>query len=255
MQELLSLPISTMMLLALVGLYAGVQNALAGGGSFITFPSLILAGLDPLAANMSSTIALFPSQISSSFAGRKLVGGIGYVSFKQLFLISILGGVSGAFLLLSTPVSIFTKLIPWLVLFATSVFAWGSFFRKQQSTHSQIHAPAYILLFVQFLIAVYGGYFGGGIGFLMLAALSFAGQQVKMANATKNALAMTMNASAVAIFVFSPSINWAAVISLGFGGVMGGFSGIWLMNKLPDKYLRIFIVLVGVTLTAWLFIR
>jgi len=255
MNELLSLPFSTVLLLAAVGLYAGIQNALAGGGSFITFPALLLAGLDPLAANMSSTIALFPSQMSSSFAGRKLVGGVGSVSFKQLFLISILGGISGAFLLLYTPVSVFTKLIPWLVLFATSVFAWGSFFRKNSSQTHQIQAPPYILLFVQFLIAIYGGYFGGGIGFLMLAALSFAGQQVKMAGATKNALAMTMNASAVIIFMFSPSINWGAVLALGFGGILGGFSGVWLMNKLPDKWLRIFIVFVGAILTAWLFIR
>jgi len=255
MTDLFSLPLSTLVLLAAVGLYAGIQNTLAGGGSFITFPTLLLAGLDPLAANMSSTIALFPNQISSSFAGRNLVGGVGKVKFKHLFMISILGGITGALLLLSTPVSVFTKLIPWLVLFATSIFAWGSFFRKPSHAQEQLQTPRYVLLFVQFLIAIYGGYFGGGIGFLMLAALTFAGQQVKVANATKNALSMTMNASAVAIFIFSPSINWSAVFALGIGGILGGFSGVWLMNKLPDKWLRLFIVCVGTSLTIWLFIR
>jgi len=131
----------------------------------------------------------------------------------------------------------------------------GVFLEKTVRRHSKSKRPPYILLFVQFLIAIYGGYFGGGIGFLMLAALSFAGQQVKMAGATKNALAMTMNASAVIIFMFSPSINWGAVLALGFGGILGGFSGVWLMNKLPDKWLRIFIVFVGAILTGWLFVR
>ncbi len=247
-------PLHVLALIALAGLYAGTQNALAGGGSFITFPVLLLAGLNPLAANMSSTIALFPSQITTAIAGRKLVGGVGRVSFLALFVISIVGGILGALLLLSTPVSIFTNLVPWLVLFATSAFAWGSFGFKPSSADGH-HLPSVVILAIQGLIAIYGGYFGGGIGFLMLAALTIAGQQVRTAAATKNALAMTMNASAVAIFAFSPMINWAAVVALGLGGVAGGFTGSWLMHRLPERWLRGFIVLVGVVLTLWLFIR
>lgn len=248
------LPVSLLLLTAAAGLYAGIQNVIAGGGSFITFPALLLAGLNPLAANMSSTIALFPSQITSAIAGRRLVAGVGKVSFKSLFLISLLGGVLGAGLLLSTPVSIFTHLVPWLVLFATAMFAWGSFGRKPKDLTTR-HLPSGLVLLIQGLIAIYGGYFGGGIGFLMLAALTMAGQQVRAAAATKNALAMTMNASAVAIFAFSPQINWTAVFALGLGGIAGGVIGSWLMYRLPERWLRGFVVLVGVLLTVWLFIR
>lgn len=253
----LSLPLPLLALIAAAGLYAGIQNALAGGGSFITFPALLLAGLNPLAANMSSTIALFPSQITSALAGRKLVGGVGPVPFRQLLLVSLIGGVLGAVLLLSTPVSIFTRLVPWLVLFATTVFAWGSFRRKPVASADAAphHLPTGLLLLIQGAIAVYGGYFGGGIGFLMLAALTIAGQQVRMATATKNALAMTMNASAVAIFAFSPLINWSAVLALGAGGIAGGVVGGWLMHRLPERQLRGFVVVVGSLLTVWLFVR
>ena len=248
-------PLHVLLLIALAGLYAGMQNALAGGGSFITFPALLLAGLNPLAANMSSTIALFPSQIATSIAGRKLVAGVGGVKFRQLFIISIIGGIIGACLLLSTPVSIFTGLVPWLVLFATVAFAWGSFGFKPKTGAANAHFSNPVILTVQGAIAIYGGYFGGGIGFLMLAALTVAGQQVRNAGATKNALAMTMNASAVVIFAFSPMINWPAVVALGIGGVIGGVSGAWLMHRLPEKLLRGFVVVVGCALTIWLFVR
>jgi hypothetical protein len=108
---------------------------------------------------------------------------------------------------------------------------------------------------VQFVIGIYGGYFGGGIGFLMLAALTIAGQQVRMAAATKNMLAMAMNASAVAVFVFSKQVDWLAVAVLAVGGMGGALIGNWLMHRLPESFFRIFIVAVGGVLTIWLFVR
>ena len=248
-------PWHVLALIGLAGAYAGMQNALAGGGSFITFPALLMAGLNPLAANMSSTIALFPSQLTTTIAGRKWVAGVGGVSLLSLLLISLGGGIIGALLLLCTPVSMFTNLVPWLVLFATTAFAWGSFGFKPHPDPEKSHLSKVAILFIQALISIYGGYFGGGIGFLMLAALTIAGQQVRAANATKNALAMVMNASAVAIFSFSPLVNWAAVVALGLGGIVGGLLGSWLIHRLPEKILRGFVVLVGVALTIWLFVR
>ncbi len=242
-----------LLLISLAGFYAGTQNTLAGGGSFITFPALMLAGLDPLSANITSTIALFPNQITSAFTGRKLAGGIGKVSLTKLLIISMLGGILGAILLLNTPATFFTRLVPWLVLFATTVFAWGSFRKKP------LHAASFIsnrlLITSQFLIGVYGGYFGGGIGFLMLAALTVAGQQVRMAAATKNILAMAMNASAVALFMFSDQVHWHAAIALAVGGIGGAFAGNYLLHRVSAKLLRGFVVSVGVVLTAWLFLR
>jgi uncharacterized protein len=244
--------VSILALIALAGFYAGAQNVLAGGGSFITFPTLLLAGINTLSANMTSTVALFPSQVTAAIAGRNLAGGVQHLSLKKLFIVSLIGGAIGAVLLLNTPVNVFVRLVPWLVLFATVVFAWGSF-RKKPLTSG--HVPASVVGVVQGAIAIYGGYFGGGIGFLMLAALTLAGQNVRMAGATKNVLAMAMNASAVLIFVMSPLVNWPAAIALAFGGVLGGLSGSWLLHRLPEKILRGFVVMVGAVLTVWLFVR
>lgn len=247
-QDLLSL-----FLIALVGLYAGTQNVLAGGGSFITLPSLILMGLNPLAANMTSCVALFPNQITSALAARDLLSDVGPVRFRHLFFVSCVGGAIGAWLLIVTPVKLFTHLVPWLVLFATAAFAWGSFRRKP--LHTAKSMPPFVLMSIQAAIAIYGGYFGGGIGFLMLTALTLAGLTIRPAVANKNFLAMAMNATAVLIFAFSDQVFWPAVLALGAGGVGGGFLGVWLMKWVPDKLLRGFVILVGVALAVWLFVR
>jgi uncharacterized membrane protein YfcA len=241
------------LLIGAAGVYAGAQNVLAGGGSFITFPALMLAGLNPLAANLTSTIALFPSQITSAISGRQLVGDVGKLRFASLFIVSLLGGVVGAILLLSTPTTFFSKLVPWLVLFATVVFAWGSF--RKKPLHAVSSLRTWQLLLIQGCIGIYGGYFGGGIGFLMLAALTIAGQQVRTATANKNVLAMAMNASAVVIFAFSSQVEWGAVLALGLGAVIGSYCGSWLMKWLPESVLRGFVVVAGAVLTIWMFIR
>jgi uncharacterized membrane protein YfcA len=240
-------------LLAGAGLLAGTQNALAGGGSFITFPALLLAGLNPLAANMTSTIALFPSQATSAIAGRKLAGDVGPLSFGRMFAISLAGGIAGALLLRITPPTFFARLVPWLVLFATSMFAWGAF--RKQPPHAAAGMPAWLLVLVQAAISVYGGYFGGGIGFLMLAALTIAGQQIRAATATKNMLAMAMNASATLIFAFSSLVSWPAAFALCAGGIGGGLLGAWLIHRLPQRVMRVFVVGVGAALTVWMFMR
>jgi len=242
-----------LLLISLAGLYAGTQNTLAGGGSFITFPALLLAGLDPLSANITSTLALFPNQITSSFAGRKLAGGVGKLSLKKLFALSIAGGLVGAMLLLNTSITFFTQLVPWLVLIATLLFTWGSF--SKSPLHTAQTMPLPLLAFIQFMIGIYGGYFGGGIGILMLASLSLAGQKVRMATATKNVLAMAMNTSAVALFAFSSHVDWLAGLALAIGGIGGGFVGSWLVHRLPEIIMRSFVVLVGMSLSTWLFLR
>jgi uncharacterized membrane protein YfcA len=230
---------------------AGVQNALAGGGSFVTFPALMLFGMGARAANITSTVALFPGQIATGFAGRAHVSGAERLSFRALSGISLVGGVLGAILLLATPESFFQRLVPFLVLFATLVFAWGSFFRK--SGVGARHLSPRQAGFAQFLIAIYGGYFGGGIGMLMLAALTLAGLPVRAAGATKNALAAMMNASAVLIFAFSRDVHWQAALAVAVGAVAGGQVGAWLMMRVNEKALRVAVVGIGVALTFGLF--
>ena len=245
--------LALLILVFAAGLWAGLQNALAGGGSFVTLPALIISGMSPLAANITSTVALFPGQVASGWAGRALVSGADKVSFKALFMISLAGGALGGLLLLNTPSSVFTHLVPWLVLFATSVFAWGNLFRNPNAKN--VHLSSKGTAITQFLIAIYGGYFGGGIGFLMLAALTMAGMPTRNAGATKNALASVMNASAVMLFVTSPLVHWPQAISLSIGAMAGGLAGSWTLHRVNEKLLRIAIVGLGIALSIGLFIK
>lgn len=243
----------TMALLFAAALWAGVQNALAGGGSFVTLPALILSGLDARAANIASTIALFPGQTTTGWVGRKMAGGAAGLSFRALMIISLVGGAVGAGLLLATPSHFFAGLVPWLVLFATGLFAYGSFFRTPDESGGGL-GPR-VAGGLQFLIAVYGGYFGGGIGFLMLAALTAAGLAVRAAGATKNILAAAMNASAVAVFLFTPGIPWTRVGVVCVGAILGGLVGAQLLKRVDERLIRGFVVILGLALTVGLFLR
>lgn len=239
-------------ILFLAAAWAGAQNALAGGGSFITLPALMFTGMDARAANITSTVALFPGQMATAWTGRGFVADAETLSFRVLAGISLIGGALGAILLLVTPVSIFARLVPWLVLFATAVFAWGSFAARRD-------APARLgrngTAAAQFLIAIYGGYFGGGIGILMLAALTAAGFVVRAAGATKNVLAAVMNASAFAIFLLSSEVRWFQAAICAAGAVAGGIIGSLVLARVNETVLRVFVILVGIALTIGLFLR
>ncbi len=242
-----------LIVLALVGFIAGVQNSLAGGGSFLIFPLLLLSGLGPRAANITSTVALFPGQLATGFASRSQVIGLPALSVRRLFMISLIGGALGAWLLLATPSTFFNRLVPWLVLFATAVFAWGSLLRSGRDQARSLSATAAAL--AQFAIAIYGGYFGGGISILMLAALTMAGLPVRGAWATKNLLAAVMNASAVLIFAFSHDVAWRQALALGGGAIVGGQLGGYAFHRVNERLLRIGIVLLGLALSIGLFVR
>src|SRR5262249_50239164 len=158
--------------------------------------------------------------------GRQDADGLAALSFRTLFAISLVGGALGAMILLATPPTFFARLVPWLVLFATSVFAWGSFFMRQPlAGETPRHLPPWPAALAQFPSAIYGVYFGGGIGFLMMAALTAAGQTVRVSGATKNILAGAMNAAAVAIFLFSPDIHWLQAVVTAAGASLGGWAG------------------------------
>jgi uncharacterized membrane protein YfcA len=240
-------------LLFAAALWAGAQNQLAGGGSFITLPALIMTGMDARAANITSTVALFPGQVTGGWMARSLAGGAGRLSFRALVVISLIGGAVGSALLLLTPSSFFEQLVPWLVLFATSAFAWGSFGRRPTAGSAHLGPRAAGL--IQFGISIYGGYFGGGIGILMLAALALAGMAVRPAGATKNVLAGAMNATAVLVFLFSGEVRWLAAAVACVGAVLGSVVGARMMRRVDERMLRIVIVAIGVVLTVGLFLR
>jgi uncharacterized membrane protein YfcA len=234
-------------------LWAGAQNQLAGGGSFVTLPALILTGMDARAANITSTVALFPGQIAGGWMGRSLASGTPSLSFRALTIISLIGGAVGAVLLLLTPSSLFEQMVPWLVLFATAAFAWGSFGRKPQAEGAGLGLVATGA--IQFCIAIYGGYFGGGIGFLMLAALTLARMPVRSASATKNVLAGVMNFTAVVIFLFSGLVRWVAAAIACAGALLGSFLGAHMLKRVNEKALRVVVVIIGLALTVGMFVR
>jgi uncharacterized protein len=243
----------TLAMLAIVGFVAGVQNSLTGGGSFLTFPVLLLSGLSPRAANVTSSVALFPGQIVTGYGSRQGVVGIPGLSVQMLCVISLTGGALGALLLLATPSDFFTALVPWLVLFATALFAWGSFVRDPDSPRNRLNRSSAMI--VQLVIAVYAGYFGGGISILMLATLTMSGWSVRGAWATKNLLAAVMNAAAVLIFAFSHDVAWQQVLALGAGAIVGGQVGAYAFRRVNEKVLQVCITLFGLGLAIGLFWR
>jgi hypothetical protein len=244
----------SLVVLFVAAIWAGAQNALAGGGSFITLPSLMLTGMDARAANITSTIALFPAQLITGFTGRSHSESPPGLPFATLFVICLIGGALGALILLWTPPGVFAKLVPWLVLFATALFAWGNYFRKPAKA-GEAHLPPWGAAVVQFFIAVYGGYFGGGIGLLMIASLTMAGLAVRNAGAAKNILAGVINASAVAIFVFSNDVHWLQAIVTAIGASFGGWTGALMLKSVNEKLLKLGVVAIGLALMVGLFWR
>jgi len=240
-------------LLFAAGIWAGAQNALAGGGSFVTLPALILSGLDARAANITSTIALFPGQLTTAYAGRSLVAGAERLSFRTLATISLIGGIVGALVLLRTPSSVFAAMVPWLVLAATALFAWSSFGPKPATPRPP--PPAWLSGAIQSVIAVYSGFFGGGAGILTLAALTLARMPVKNAAGTKNMLVGLSNIAAAGVLAFSGAVAWRQALALGAGSMIGGWGGALLLKRVPPLALKLGVIAIGAALTVGLFAR
>ena len=242
-----------MLLLFGAGLWAGMQNALAGGGSFITLPALIAAGLDPKLANITSTMALFPGQITTGVAGRSLVSGTERLSFRSLALISLCGGIAGALLLLVTPSRAFAAMVPWLVLAATLLFAWSTFGNKPKAASAP--PPAWVTVLTQSIIAVYSGFFGGGAGIVTLASLTLARMPVRNAGGTKNVLVGLSNVAAATVFAFSGAVAWGHAVAIGAGAMIGGYLGARALKVLPERVIKIGVIVIGAALTVGLFVR
>ena len=245
-----------MLLIALLfaaGVWAGAQNALAGGGSFVTLPALILTGLDPRLANITSTVALFPGQVTTGWAGRSLVAGAERLSFRALAGLSLIGGIGGAFLLLVTPPAVFGAMVPWLVLAATGLFAWSSFGPKPKGGGAP--PPAWVSALVQLAIGIYSGFFGGGAGIITLAALTLAKMPIRNAGGTKNILVSLSNIAAAIVFAATTAIPWGKALAVGAGSMVGGYAGAILLKRVPVTVLRVAVIVIGVALTVGLFVR
>jgi uncharacterized protein len=237
--------------LILAGFAAGAINAVAGGGPLITLPVLIFAGLDARLANLTSTVALFPGQISAGYIARNALKPTSGVGVELMLGITILGGALGALLLLTTPSSLFAKLVPWLVLVATAIYAWSNFGARPQAGHARLGPIGFVC--AQILISIYGGYFGGGNSFIMLALLAVSGLAVRDAGQLKNLLIALINMAAACVFLLSSAVAYDKAIPLGLGAIAGSMAGVSILHRLNETILKTIVVTIGTALTIWLF--
>lgn len=240
------------LLLMLAAFCSGALNAVAGGGAFITFPALLFAGVPPVAANASSTVALFPGQAASSWAYRREIAAGGQVNVPVFAALSLVGGLVGALLLLVTPNATFARFVPWLLLFATSVFAIGAY---APGIVSRLRLGGRSVLVVQFLISIYGGYFGGGIGILILATLGVFGlTDLHAMNGLKSLVSGCLNAVAVAAFVAGGAVYWTEALIMLVAAMAGGYAGASVARHIPPPVLRKLVILVGAAMTVYFFL-
>lgn len=233
---------------------AGVINAIAGGGSFLTFPALIAAGIPAVAANATSTVALLPGSFASTISYRNQVRDVPGLSMWALLGVSLAGGIAGSVLLLKTPEHAFVELAPWLLVFATVIFAFG----KQISSYlkARVHIGAMAVLAMQAVIAIYGGYFGGGIGIMMLAALSLYGlRNVNAMNAVKTLLGGTLNAIAAVIFVVAGLIHWHEAFVMAVASTAGGYFGAAVAQRVDQRIVRGTVIAIACSMTVYLFMH
>ncbi|MGD0432220.1 MAG: sulfite exporter TauE/SafE family protein [Acetobacteraceae bacterium] len=246
---------ATLLLLAAAGLMAGTMNAIGGGGSFITFPAMVLAGLPPVIANASSTVALFPGTLASSFAYRRELAGIGGFRLIVLAPISIAGGLVGAILLLATPEHLFDVVIPWLLLLATLTFVFGA--RAGLTLRRFVRVGPAALPIIQFVVSIYGGYFGGAVGLMMMAAwcLLLATDDLKAMAPARVLLVSSANGAAVVWFIAAGAVRWPDALAMLAASVIGGYLGARLGSILPPHIVRLFVVVLTATVTLAFFLR
>jgi uncharacterized membrane protein YfcA len=242
------------LLLALAGLLAGTMNAVAGGGSFVSFPTMVLVGLPPIAANATSTVALFPGTLASTWAYRHDQFGIARLGLRLLLLISLAGGLIGATLLLVTPGGTFDRVIPWLLLLATLTFAGGRGLGEWLRRALRIGRTT--LLVSQFIISVYGGYFGGAVGLMMMAVwMLIDTTDLHAMAATRTLLVSATNGAAVLCFAAAGAVWWPEMLAAMVSAIAGGYYGARVARRLSPLMLRWSVVLLSATVTAVFFLR
>jgi uncharacterized membrane protein YfcA len=234
-------------------------NSVAGGGTLVSFPALIWTGIDPIQANVTSTVSLWPGSLGGMIGFRRELGE----SRRWMLILvgpSVIGGLAGAFLLLLTPAQVFAFIVPWLILFATVLFAVGEPLSRRFARLNPIDGGnrkwlAAAIPF-QFFVAVYGGYFGAGIGILMLAALSLLGlRDIHQMNALKNFFAVSINLIAAFYFMLTGPVHWRLAVFMALGSVAGGYGGAGLARKLGRTFVRRAVIFIGFAMALSLLFR
>ena len=245
----------TIIFLFFAGALGGALNAVAGGGSFIAFPALLFTGVAPIAANATNTVALWVGVTASTGAYRKHLDLSRRVMIP-LAVTSLIGGIAGAYLLLHTPPQTFLRVLPWLMLGATLLFIFGGrLARSQNGLAHDISMSALVFASVfELVVAVYGGYFGGGVGILNLAMLAIVGMtDIHAMNALKVVLGGIINGVAVITFVVAGAVVWKQGVVMIAGAILGGYLGAHYALRLPQAWIRVFVIVVGTGMTVYFF--
>lgn len=253
--------LSTALLLAASGLAAGLVNAIAGGGTFFTFSALVAAGLPPVIANATSAVAVTPANVASAWAYRKeLLANLR--RFAALGVVSLFGGLVGAYILTVTDNASFRQMVPWLLLFATLLFAasprivaLARAIGRHEGHHPSTKAWAAGLAF-QFVVSIYGGFFGAAMGIVMLAALAITeGDDFHLINSAKHLCSTVIQLVAVVLFIIAGLVSWRETAIVGAASVIGGYLGVVFGRRLPPVAIRWLVIAVGALLTLYFFIR
>jgi uncharacterized membrane protein YfcA len=246
--------LSSALLAAAAGLVGGAMNALAGGGTFVTMPTLIALGLPSPIANATSNVALQPGAIASAWAYRAGLVPLGGIGVRTLALITFVGAVAGGLLLVATPPQTFDVVVPWLLLLATIALAFGR--RAADWLHARVAIGPRTLLVAQFLLGIYGGYFGGGLGLITMAAWGLlAGHEPHELAAPRTLMLATGNAAATIVFVASLMVRWSLCLPMLLGAVAGGWLGARVGQRMPPFAIRVWTLVVTGGTTLVFFIR
>lgn len=244
----------TMILTFSAGVLAGAMNALAGGSSFVSLPALIVAGLPPVQANASSTVALFPGGLASAWAYREDLAPVGGVPLRALLAATLAGGLCGAVLLLRTSSAAFGVVLPWLLLLASLALAFGRRIGEALRARCRVHPRA--VLAVQFALGVYGGYFGGAVGIMMIAAWGLLDRRdLKQLNAPRTLLVSAANTVAVLVFIAAGAVRWPETLAMLAGAVAGGYGGAQLGRRAAPGVVRAITLLATSCITLAFFVK
>jgi uncharacterized membrane protein YfcA len=252
------LSFSHAILLFFAGALAGAMNAVAGGGSFVAFPTLLFTGVPPIPANATNTLSLWVGTAVSGGAYRRHLN-LPRRILLPLVSMGLLGGLAGALLLIKTPAHTFLRLIPWLMLAATLLFTFGRHLTGQLSagiSHQASNAAIAGASFFELLVAIYGGYFGGGIGIMNLAMFAALGMtDIHEMNALKIVLVAVINGVAAVTFIATGSIVWPQALVMIVGAGLGGYASAHYAQKLPRSLVRATIITLGVGMTIYFFLK
>jgi uncharacterized protein len=251
---------SEVILLFGAALLGGAVNSVAGGGGFIAFPALLFTGMPSINANATNTVALWPGTLASTGAYRKALNGDLLKRILPLIVITFLGSIFGSALLLKTRQSTFDRLVPWLLLSATVLFSFGgkvtAWIKRHHTDGGPTLGRVIGITLLQLCVAIYIGYFGAGVGIVMLALLSMMGMEnIHSMNGLKTLLATCGNAMAVIIFMFAHAVFWPQALLMVVGAALGGYAGAWFAQKMDPTHVRYVVIAIGYSMTTYFFWR